>query len=30
MSGDLAGFCITLAELMMLLGYVFAERVAAI
>ncbi len=30
MSGDLAGFCITLTELMMLLGYVFAERVAAL
>lgn len=27
MSGDLAGFFITLSELMMLLGFVFAERV---
>ncbi len=30
MSGDLAGFCITLAELLMLLSFVIAERVAAI
>lgn len=30
MSGDLAGFLITLAELMMLLGYVIAERLTAL
>lgn len=30
MSGDLAGFLISLAELLMLLGYILAEKVAAL
>ena len=30
MSGDLAGYIITLSQLLMLLGYVFAERMAEV